>query len=413
VTGLVANSLVARDADGLKGAPRGVVYGISFTLTGGVACFMGAPEDGTVALAEAIIGRRRPDRGSLSIAGRDPFTDPAVRATIGYVGLQAAIPAAASVKASIEIAVSGWSSPPLASDVLAKAGLSALALRRVEDTSPAERRAVEWALLLALPSPSTVVVFEPFSDLASVSASVVERELARIAKQAPVVVFTSSARDARRFDRVAILHRGAVARDSQSPHAALGNGQATALTVGVTSGARELARALLENAIVHSLTFDRDPAASAETESSLLRISGDDREALALGLADAVIASGASLVSVTESAPALAEVRAQTEFEQRSRMLEIDRSRLQEARAAAERAQLTPQWPGPGGPGAGSPYPTPFGAVGSLAAPALPAPNFMPEPAPAVAPQARPLAEVHAADPPPAQQDPNKNGASS
>jgi ABC-type multidrug transport system ATPase subunit len=385
MSGVALSGVSARDAAGVKGTPRGIVFGASLALQSGIAVFVGSPEDGTLALAEALIGRRKIDRGSLTVDGRDPFLDPDLRARIGYVALEPAIPPAATVAGSVEIAVAAWASPPAAQAVLDRAGLASLASRRLHDTSRAERRAIEWALAISLPTPLLTVIFEPFTDLGPVARESVEKEIARLASSSPVVVLTSSPRDARHFDHVAILHRGAVVRDSRAPHGALGTGALTALTARITGGARALGAALLAHEAVTSVAFDHEPGRQNEPDRSTLRISGTDREALALALADAVVSTGATLVSLNESAPGLAEVRAQTELEQRRIYLETERGRMLEARAAAERAALAQGWPGAAPPL--QQQQVPYGAVGHLAVPQPGAPNFMENaPAPAPAP---------------------------
>ncbi len=400
---LALSAVSARDAGGPKGTPRGIVFGVNLTLETGIAVFVGSPEDGTLALAEALIGRRKLDRGSLTLDGRKPFEDATLRARIAYVGLEPAIPPAATVAASVAIALSAWPAPPAPEAVLERAGISALGKRRTGDTSSGERRAIEWALAISLPSPLLAVVFEPFTDLGPIAHDRVEHEIRRLAGTCPVVVLTSSPDDARRFDHVAILHRGAVARDSRAPHGELGTAVTAALTARITGGARALGAALLAHEAVSSVAFDHEPGSAGQHDRSTLRISGADREALALALADAVVSSGATLVSLNESAPGLAEVRAQTELEQRRLYLEGERGRLIEARAAAERAALVQGWPGAPPP---AQQQVPYGAVGHLAVPPPGAPNFMQSGPAAVAPTEAAAAPAQTTVP----VDPKKDG---
>ena len=118
------------------------------------------------------------------------------------------------------------------------------------------------------------VIFEPFADLGPVARDTVERELARLADSGPVVVLTSSPRDARHFDHVAILHRGTVVRDSRAPHGSLGTGSLAALTARITGGARALGAALLAHEAITSVAFDHQPGNENDPDRSTLRISG-------------------------------------------------------------------------------------------------------------------------------------------
>ena len=62
----------ARDDGGRGGKPRGRITGVSVALDAGVWAFVGAIEDGTLALAQVCAGRRRPRSGRLRIGNRRP-----------------------------------------------------------------------------------------------------------------------------------------------------------------------------------------------------------------------------------------------------------------------------------------------------------------------------------------------------
>jgi hypothetical protein len=56
---------------------------VTAALGPGVSVFLGAPEDGTIALCDAIAGVRRVLRGSVRVGGGDPWSVPAVRGRVG------------------------------------------------------------------------------------------------------------------------------------------------------------------------------------------------------------------------------------------------------------------------------------------------------------------------------------------
>ncbi len=392
--GCSLQSVLARDRDGAGGAPRGLLFGLSAEIGAGVTCYLGAPEDGTIALAEVLVGARAPERGVVLVAGASPALSAALRARVGYVGLRPDLPDAGSVAESISLAVSAWASPPAASDVLARVGLSELGARPLASASRAELRAVEWALLAALPDPALCVVFEPFCDLVAPTAIEVEATLHRMGERAPVVVLTSSPADARRFRTVHVLHRGFVAKSSSAPHAGLGSGQVAALSLWVERGARRLIAELASEVAVTS--FDAG-ASVADAQPAALRVAGPDRDALALSVADAVVRSGAALGALAEASAGLSDVRAQTEFEQLTQRLSAERARALEAQAARERGALGPTWPGqpiPGGApmfGAvmmGQPSPAPAAAPEGIGAPQGVAPDAASEVAPSASVEA-------------------------
>ncbi|MFO0547609.1 MAG: ABC transporter ATP-binding protein [Polyangiaceae bacterium] len=362
MTVVVATQVFARDALGPKGAPRGSVGGVSFTLDKGTFAILGTPEDGTLAFAAALSGQRRIDRGRLTVAGRDPAASAAARARIGYVALDPALPPARDVAGSIAIATSVTNSTKAALDALERLGGAALSRRTPTSLTAPEARTVELAIAVATPELSLLVVVEPFSDLAGASVAAVRGELDAVAARGAVlVVVTSSPHDASQFDRVYVLHRGAFVRASQAPHGELGLRAGLELALWVDTEARALAGALGKSAAVRSLTVDLTGADSPEKTQAaggVLRVAGDDADALALAVADAVTATGAVLTGLTQGAPTLAELRAATELELKSRAIAATRATLLQAQTAA-RPQAAPYGapvpPRPASPAVGGP----------------------------------------------------------
>ncbi|NUO49579.1 MAG: hypothetical protein HOV80_12050, partial [Polyangiaceae bacterium] len=275
----------------------------------------------------------RPERGEVRVAGRDPARDVGARRRIGTVGLSAALPAAASVSDAIAIARSAHGSSPSPQAVLDAVGLGALAGRKPETLTSAEARAVELAIALATEAPALLVVHEPFIDMARSSDETLAA-LEAVGKNATVIVLTSSPADARRFERVLVLARGFVARESTGAHPVLGAPPACHLVAWVASGARELAAALAGRTEVASLILSAD----APGGLAVVRLAGTDMDALAAAFAEAAATTGADVEALREMAPVTVEVTAMTEWEVRARQLTAMHVAASDARLRAELA---------------------------------------------------------------------------
>ncbi len=301
---LEVRGLVVRDEGGAGAA----VYGADLVRARGITAILGAPEDGLVALFDAITGRVAPERGTVRVAGHEPFEVPSSRARVGSLRPRPDAWPRGPVGAWLELATSAWPKAPSPKEVLAGLALDALAPRSVESLSTGELRAIELALALATPEPAVIALYEPTFELAGVDLAGLEARLAELARTAVVLLFTSSARDARRHDDLLVLHRGVLGQRSSGLHEGLVSGLAIASTIAVTEGARALAAALAAHADVRSIdaNFER----GAEGSIASLTITGTDPDRLALAVADAVASTGAVVVSVEHAAPTLQAVRA-------------------------------------------------------------------------------------------------------
>lgn len=330
---IVLRNVVARDRSGARGAPRGSLAGASLELGAGVVAILGSPADGAIALYDVLSGHRSPERGDVRVDGKDPAHDSMTRRRIGSVGLSPLLPAARTVADAVAVALEANGSQAGARGVLEALGLVALADRAPHSLSSAEARAVELAIALGTEAPSLIVVHEPFSDIAR-SADETMAALERAGRTATVIVITSSPDDARRFERVLVLTRGFLARESTGAHPSLGSPLACHLVVWVGSGARELAAALAGRDEVASLILSAD----APGGLAVVRLAGTDMKALALALADAAVQTGAEVEAVREMAPTTVDVTAMTEWELRARQLTAMHVAQADARLRAELA---------------------------------------------------------------------------
>jgi len=317
---VVVQSVTARDTSGPRGRSRGSLTGVSFSLGTGVTAFVGAPEDGTLALVNILSGAQAPARGSILVAGAHPERSPAIRTRMGVLSPEPALPAAKTVGELVSMALHARGQTQTApSEVLQSLGLERLLSRNPRSLSFAETRAVELVLALSTPTPLLVVLHEPMSDLAVNLLGVVREHVRRLAEAgACVAITTSSPADARALaDDIYTLHRGSVFRDERA-HQTVPRG--TPLLVAWVRPAepaeglapiRRLAQALSGRSEVTSVAWNDEPSSMAQAAE--IRLSGLDLDACALALADAATEVGAIVEAIAPSSPAFTRLRAAAE----------------------------------------------------------------------------------------------------
>ncbi len=148
---VVLDRVHARDAAGPRGRARGRLAGVSISLGKGTHAFLGAPEDGTIALLDVIGGVRAPQRGSVTVSGRDPARTAFLRARIGVLGPEAHLPPAPTVRDAVRLAMRARGESGDRFDaVIDPLGLSHLHGRDPRAISFAEERAVELGKVVAV-----------------------------------------------------------------------------------------------------------------------------------------------------------------------------------------------------------------------------------------------------------------------
>lgn len=311
---VILQSVIARDQAGPRGRARGTLNGISFSLPTGVFAFVGAPEDGTIALVDVLSGARAPSRGHVQVVGASPERSSRLRARMGVLSPEPSLPSARSVAELVTTALAARGQTLRAIDVLASFGLDYLASRLPQSLSFAETRAVELALALSTPSPTLVVLYEPLVDVAINLLGVVRERIQQLANEgACVVVTTSSPTDARSLsDEIFVLQRGSVIRDvsivaAQNVPMLIAWVRPTDPSQGLAP-IRRLAQALADRPEVSSVAWS--DAAGQSAQAAELRLSGSDLDAAALALADAATEVGAVVEAITPASPGLTRLRA-------------------------------------------------------------------------------------------------------
>lgn len=342
---LVLDGVRARDRAGPGGRPRGHLFGLDAVFGPGVHAVLGAPEDGTLALAELVSGRVAPLAGRVSVGGCEPARSASIRARLGVLAAAPELPDTGKVAFAVGLALRARGAAASgAAALLERFGIASLLARRCASLSFAEARAVELALALTTPAPLLVGLFEPFCDVAVPSPSRVQQQLRDLgAAGVCVVVFTSSPADARGLaDRIHVLDRGVIARIERGgdrlvggprPRAgappalaellvlvkegeasgagaeAAADAEAAAVAAPDRPGVRALAAALARSPAVRAIAWEE---ASEASFVSALRIQAEDRDAAALAILDAAVAVDVTVLAISSPSPSLQKVRAAT-----------------------------------------------------------------------------------------------------
>lgn len=139
---------------------RVVMNGFSLALEAGtVVALLGPNGAGKSTVAGLITGRLAADSGTVRLFDRDP-RDVEARARLGVMLQAAGLPEALSVAEVVGLHASYFKRRLKTADILAQAGLSALAKRRCDKLSGGEQRRVHFALAIA-GAPDFLVLDEP------------------------------------------------------------------------------------------------------------------------------------------------------------------------------------------------------------------------------------------------------------
>jgi ABC-2 type transport system ATP-binding protein len=278
---------------------------IDLVLGAGVHALVGTPPDGSLAVAKLVGGFEPSASGRVRVAGRDPARDPEVRRRIGATLDVPCLPKTGRVRdllADVD-ALRGHGSGESA---LSAMGFSHWADRKLDGLTRWELRALDLAIASAMHDPFALVLTEPSADIAPYDRQALRTALWRASDGgACVVVVTASMNDAIELaGTIHLFERGRVTRSVPADDTgALVPGRGIELRVDVDLP-RLLVAALADEPAVVGIEWDE------QRHRSLLSIRGADLDALALALARAAVASGASVRSIVPIAPQLDEVRA-------------------------------------------------------------------------------------------------------
>jgi ABC-2 type transport system ATP-binding protein len=278
---------------------------LEFSLGRGVHALVGTPDDGTLAVAKLVGGFESSASGQVLVAGRDPSRDPPVRGRVGATLDVPCLPVARRV-GDLLAQVDALRGRRTAAETLAALGLAHWADRKLAALSSWEVRAVDLTLAISTVEPFALVLTEPGADIAPFDRHALRASLTRAADAgACVIVVTASMSDAIEFaGTIHIFERGRITRWVPADETgALIPGRGIELRVEVDLP-RLLVAALADEPGIIGIDWDE------QRHRSVLSVRGADLDRLALAVARAASAAGASVRSIAPIAPQLDEVRA-------------------------------------------------------------------------------------------------------
>jgi energy-coupling factor transporter ATP-binding protein EcfA2 len=275
---------------------------VNLALGAGLQAIVGTPADATLDIATLVSGIIPRRAGTVTVSGRDPVRDPALRGRIGVTFDTPCLPPTARVKDLFALLPFG---APTAAEALARFGLGHWSDRRARSLAHRERRALELVVALSIPSPIAIVLTEPAADIADIDRDALKHALARAADGgACVAVVTASVADAIEFaPRIHVMEAGRLVRSvAANAPGDLVPGRGVILRIEVDLP-RLLAGALADDPAVAGIDWGK-------AERSILSVRGDDLDRLALAVARAAGSSGVTVRSIVPVAPGIDEVRA-------------------------------------------------------------------------------------------------------
>ncbi|BDH59049.1 ABC transporter ATP-binding protein [Tsukamurella sp. PLM1] len=191
------------------------VRGIDLDVRPGeVFALLGTNGAGKTSTLDLLEGLAAPSAGELSVFGLDPLRDrKRVRPLCGIMLQSGGLPAELTVRETLEMWRGTCSDPTTADAVLERVNLADRADVRVRALSGGEQRRVDLACAL-IGQPRLLFLDEPTTGLDPESRRATWRLLADLKASGVTMVLTTHYLDEAEAlaDRIAIMHRGAIAR---------------------------------------------------------------------------------------------------------------------------------------------------------------------------------------------------------
>ncbi|WP_432278305.1 ABC transporter ATP-binding protein [Nocardia carnea] len=191
------------------------VRGVDIEVAEGeVFALLGTNGAGKTSTLDMLEGLTAPSAGDVQVFGLDPRRDRAqVRAQMGIMLQSGGLPAELTVGETLEMWRGTCTAPTTADVVLAQVGLTGRTDVRVGSLSGGERRRVDMACAL-LGQPRLLFLDEPTTGLDPESRRGTWQLLADLKASGVTMVLTTHYLDEAEAlaDRIAIMHRGAIAR---------------------------------------------------------------------------------------------------------------------------------------------------------------------------------------------------------
>src|SRR3954467_2717818 len=144
--------------------PVAAVRGLDLTIgQGEVVAFLGPNGAGKTSTIDMVLGLSRPTTGEVSVLGQDPRTAIA-RGLVAAVMQTGGLLKDLTVRETVEYTASLFASSEPVDDVLARAGITGIAGRRVGKCSGGEQQRLRFAMAL-LSDPALLLLDEPTTGM--------------------------------------------------------------------------------------------------------------------------------------------------------------------------------------------------------------------------------------------------------
>ncbi len=168
---------------------------VSWTLEGGIVGLLGPNGAGKSTLMKLIAGLLRPSRGSISVFGKSPFDDVAVRRRIGYAPEHEKtwdeLTALELVTVMAKLAgVSGRRADQAAQDAIAQMGMTDAMHRRVKGFSKGMRQRTKLATAIAH-DPDFLLLDEPLTGVDPIARVDIVDRIRKLAASGKTIVVSS------------------------------------------------------------------------------------------------------------------------------------------------------------------------------------------------------------------------------
>lgn len=180
---------------------------------GAVTALLGPNGAGKSTLVGILTGRLEPSSGAVALFNRHP-RDPEARARMGVMLQSAGLPEGLTVSETISLQAGYFKRRLKTKDILAQAGLSALAKRRCDKLSGGEQRRVQFACAIA-GAPDFLVLDEPTTGFdAEARHALWGGVRAKAAEGAAVLLATHYLEEAEALaDRIIVIVDGRIVAD--------------------------------------------------------------------------------------------------------------------------------------------------------------------------------------------------------
>ncbi len=283
-----------------QGVSSGPLQHVQGEFDAGVSLVLGRNGAALDEFCALSCGERRPQRGSVLVAGAPVARVPRARRAVAALLANEALPPARSVQAALQSLLDARELRRGAAELLGEWQLESWASRRPSELAPGETRSLALCLALCDEQSQVLALFEPLAS--GLERRRVIEVLRQRSKDAAVIVCSSSLEDARELGgRWLVLDGGTLS--AATPEAFTESTAAKTIVVR-TRSARRLAALLSGEQAISAVTWDERRAPHE------LALSGPDASALGTTLARLSLENELVLDSVAPLVPPLEAVLA-------------------------------------------------------------------------------------------------------